>query len=54
MKRTYTKPEVCVVRYSTSDMFCQCSPDNTETVKQQLELFGWWTATASLRQLATV
>ena len=41
MKRTYTKPEVCVVRYSTSDMFCQCSPDNTETVKQQLELFGW-------------
>lgn len=36
MKKTYTKPELCVVRYSTSDMFCQCSKENLDTVKEWL------------------
>lgn len=39
MKRPYTKPEVCVVRYSTSDMFCQCSSENMDTVKDLIS--GW-------------
>ena len=37
MKKTYTKPELCIVRYSTSDMFCQCSKQNLETIKVWLE-----------------
>ena len=41
MKRPYTKPEVCVVRYSTSDMFCQCSADNIGTVKTWISGLGY-------------